>query len=43
MIICSLVMKEVWTGEYEKVANMTCNIVVEGRGCRLYRCHLEDK
>ncbi len=38
-----LVMKEVWTGEYEKAANMTCNIVVEGHGCRLYRCRLEDK
>ncbi len=37
-----IVMKEVWTGEYEKVANMTCSVTVEGRGCRLYRCRLED-
>lgn len=38
-----LVMKEVWTGDEAKISNMTCTVVVEGHGCRLYRCHLENK
>lgn len=37
------VLTEVFTGEKAKLTNRTLNVNVEGHGCRLYRCRLEER